>query len=112
MKVRVAKIESYRDIDGKLGKQIVLVQDMEAVPKLAIRGDASQEVQAMFEGVMQGVQMMIPMPMGRNMMSSPKFYLFLTEEECDALGLTFDVNQEYDATLANGTIQFKKIVPA
>jgi hypothetical protein len=40
--------------------------------------------------------------------SNPKLWLFLTEEEYEALGIPLDVNQTYEVTFQDQTIKFTK----
>jgi hypothetical protein len=42
-------------------------------------------------------------------MATPKIILFLTEQEYDNFGVTFDVNQVYEVALENQTIRFRKV---
>jgi hypothetical protein len=56
---------------------------------------------------MQALQQQMPMFSGREM-AVPKLILFLTEQECESLGIDFAVNQIYEITLENQTLKFTK----
>jgi hypothetical protein len=45
----------------------------------------------------------------RTQMATPKIVLFLTEQEYDDFGITFDVNQIYEVMLENQAIRFRKV---
>ncbi len=104
-RVRVNKIESIRDIDGNLGKRIELVEER-PVPQFAIRPQ-TEEAKVVQE-VFQALQQQIPMFPARAQFAVPKIILFLTEQEYESLGITFDVNQVYEITLENQAIKFRK----
>lgn len=104
-RVRVNKIESIRDIDGNLGKRIELVEER-PIPQFAIRPQ-TEEAKVVQE-VFQALQQQIPMFPARAQFAVPKIILFLTEQEYESLGITFDVNQVYEITLENQAIKFRK----
>lgn len=106
-RVRVNKIESIRDIDGNLGKRIELVEERQ-IPQFAIRPQ-SEEARVVQE-VFQTLQQQLPIFPARAQFTVPKIILFLTEQEYESLGITFDVNQVYEITLENQTIKFRKTV--
>jgi hypothetical protein len=88
--VRVNKIESYRDLNGNLGKKIELIEEHEDHSSALV----PDEVQALMNNVrlvlqQTGPQMQMQIPV------MPKMILFLTEDEYDALNVPLDVNQTY-----------------
>ena len=105
-RVRVSKIESHRDLDGNLGKRIELIEERE-VTNFVMRPQTDEA--KMVQDVLQAVQQQMPMFPQRQQIAMPKILLFLTESEYDSLGLSFDVNQVYEVTLANQGIKFTKI---
>ncbi len=107
-KVRVNKIESTRDLDGNLGKRIELVEEREISGGNFVMRPQTDEAK-MIQDVLQALQQQMPMFPQRQQMASPKILLFLTEQEYDSLGITFDVNQVYEVTLANQSIKFTKV---
>jgi hypothetical protein len=106
VRVRVQRIESIRDPEGNLGKRIELVEERPMPRSFAIR-PASEEGR-MVQDVVQALQQQIPMMGTPGNIAFPKIVLFLTEEEYDKLGITFDVNQIYEVELASQTIKFRK----
>jgi len=104
-RVRVHKIESIRDLDGNLGKRIELIEERQ-IPRFIVR--PKTEEAKVVQDVLQAVQQQLPMPLGRRQFATPKLVLFLTEQEYESLGINFDVNQIYEVTLENQTIEFKK----
>jgi hypothetical protein len=104
-RVRVQKIESIRDPDGNLGKRIELIEDRK-IPRFAVR--PSTEEARMVQGVVQALQQQIPMFPARTQFSIPKMILFLTEQEYEELGISFDVNQVYELELSDQAVGFKK----
>jgi hypothetical protein len=58
--------------------------------------------------VLQTLQQQMPMLSGRVDLTVPKIILFLTEQECEMLGIDFDVNQIYDIRLENQSMRFMK----
>ncbi len=105
MRVRVQRIESFKDIEGNLGKRIELVQE-DVAPRFAIR-PASEEAR-MVQDMIRMLQQQIPLLNIQSRVTMPKIILFLTEREYEELGVDFDVNQTYDVELSNQTIKFKK----
>ena len=104
--VRVSKIESIRDLDGNLGKRRELIEDRQ-IPRFMIKPQ-SEEAQVV-QDVLQALQQQLPMFSGRTDIAVPKIILFLTEQEYESLGITFDVNQAYEISLENQSIRFRKI---
>ncbi len=104
-RVRVHKIESIRDLDGNLGKRIELIEERQ-IPRFIVR--PKTEEAKVVQDVLQAVQQQLPMPLARRQFATPKLILFLTEQEYESLGINFDVNQIYEVTLENKTIEFKK----
>ena len=105
-KVRVNKIESIRDVDGNLGKRIELVEERE-ISNYIMRPQTDEA--KMVQDVLSALQQQMPMFPQKQQMAVPKIILFLTESEYDSLGITFDVNQVYDVTLAAQGIKFTKV---
>lgn len=104
-RVRVHKIESIRDMDGNLGKRIELIQEVD-VPRLPVR--PRTEEAKVVQDVLQAVQQQIPIVSAKKRFAAPKIILFLTEQEYENLGISFDVNQVYKITLGDQTVKFKK----
>jgi len=102
--VRVNKIESYRDLNGSLGKKVEIVEDPEedhsSVFKASEEATMINEVLLTVQKAMPGLQM--PRPV------SPKMILFLTEDEYEDLCVTLDVNQTYNVTFEGAAIKFNK----
>jgi hypothetical protein len=106
-RVRVQKIESIRDPEGNLGKRIELIEERTAPPQFAVR-PASEEAR-MVQEVMKSMQQQIPLLAAqRTQFAIPKIILFLTENEYEQLGITFDVNQLYDLHMSGQSINFKR----
>ncbi len=105
-RVRVNRIESTRDLDGNLGKRIELLEEREVNPY--VLRPQSEEAK-MAQDIMQALQQQMPFLPQKTQMSTPKIILFLTEQEYDDLGITFDVNQVYEVALENQGIHFKKV---
>lgn len=105
-RVRVNKIESTRDLDGNLGKRIELLEEREVNPYI-VRPPTDEAKMA--QDIMQALQTQMPFLPQRTQMATPKIILFLTEQEYDSLGITFDVNQVYEVVLENSAIRFRKI---
>jgi Arcadin 1 len=105
-RVRVNKIESNRDVDGNLGKRIELLEEREVNPYI-VRPQSDEAKMA--QDIMQALQTQMPFLPQRTQMATPKIILFLTEQENDNLGITFDVNQVYEVALENQAIRFKKV---
>jgi hypothetical protein len=104
--VRVNKIESTKDLDGNLGKRIELLEEREVNPYV-LRPQTDEAKMA--QDIMQALQQQMPFLPQRTQMSTPKIILFLTEQEYDSLGITFDVNQIYEVMLENQSIRFRKV---
>lgn len=105
LRVRVSKIESIRDLDGNLGKRIELLEDRD-VPSFVMR-PRTEEAQ-MVQDVLQALQQQMPMLSPKSQLAMPKIILFLTEQEYESLGISFDVNQVYEIALENQAVKFKK----
>jgi hypothetical protein len=103
--VRVHKIESIRDVDGNLGKRIELIEDRQ-VPRFVLRPQTEEA--KVVQDMLQALQQQMPMFPGRVDLAVPKIILFLTEQEYEALGIDFDVNQIYDIKLENQSLKFTK----
>ena len=106
-RVRVNKIESTRDIDGNLGKRIELLEERE-ISTYVMRPQSDEAKVA--QDIMQAIQQQMPFLPQRTQMSIPKILLFLTEHEYESLGINFDVNQLYEVSLKNQSIEFKKVL--
>ena len=104
IRLRVNKIESYRDITGNLGKKIELVEDQE-LPS-GLHAVQTEEGRVVTEIMMQVQKQFGGMAMKE--WSSPKLWLFLTEEEYEALGIVLDVNQTYKVSFETATIKFSE----
>ncbi len=105
-RVRVNKIESTKDLDGNLGKRIELLEEREVNPYI-VRPQTDEA--KMVQDVMQALQQQMPFLPQRTQMATPKIILFLTEQEYDSFGITFDVNQVYEVVLENQAIHFRKV---
>jgi hypothetical protein len=105
-RVRVNKIESARDLDGNLGKRIELVEERGVSP-FVVRPQSDEAKMA--QDVMQALQQQMPFLQQRTQFTIPKILLFLTEQEYDSLGISFDVNQVFEVVLENQSIKFKKL---
>ena len=105
-RVRVNKIESARDLDGNLGKRIELVEERGVSP-FVVRPQSDEAKMA--QDVMQALQQQMPFLQQRTQFTIPKILLFLTEQEYDSLGISFDVNQVFEVALENQSIKFKKL---
>jgi hypothetical protein len=106
-RVRVQKIESFKDPEGNRGKRIELIED-KVIPRFAVR-PATEEAR-MVQEVMKNLQQQLPiLGAQKTQFSFPKMILFLTESEYEKLGVKFDVNQIYEIELAEKGIGFKKI---
>jgi hypothetical protein len=105
-RVRVNKIESTRDLDGNLGKRIELLEEREINPYIV---KPSSDEAKMAQDIMQALQQQMPFLPQRTQMATPKIILFLTEQEYDDFGITFDVNQVYEVMLENQGIHFRKV---
>lgn len=107
LRVRVQKIEAIRDLDGKLGKRIELIEE-HVVPRFVIK-PRTEEAQ-MVQETIQLLQRQLPFLTKQTQLTTPKIILFLTEQEYEELGIDFEVNQIYEITLLNQAIKFKKAV--
>ena len=101
--VRVNKIESYRDLNGSLGKKIELVEENQDHSNALV----PEEVQAVISSVktvlaQMGPQIQLTKPV------MPKMILFLTEDEYDDLDVSLDVNQTYQILFEGQAIKFNK----
>ena len=105
-RVRVNKIESTRDLDGNLGKRIELLEEREINPYV-VRPQSDEAKMA--QDIMQALQTQMPFLPQRTQLATPKIILFLTEQEYDNFGVTFDVNQVYEVMLENQAIRFRKV---
>jgi len=105
IRVRVQRIESIRDPDGNLGKRIELIEDR-VIPRFAVK-PVTEEAR-MVQDVMQALQQQLPMLQVQTQFSVPKVILFLTEEECEELGIAFDVNQVYEVELRDQSLRFRR----
>lgn len=105
-RVRVNKIESTKDLDGNLGKRIELLEEREVNPYV-LRPQSDEAKMA--QDIMQALQQQMPFLPQRTQMATPKIILFLTEQEYDNFGITFDVNQVYEVMLENQAIRFRKV---
>jgi hypothetical protein len=106
VRVRVQRIESIRDPEGNLGKRIELLEDR-VIPRFAIK--PQNEEARMAQDVLQALQQQMPMLIPQQQMALPKLIMFLTEEEYEQLGISFDVNQAYELELSGQAIKFKKV---
>ena len=106
VRVRVNKIESIRDPEGNLGKRIELVEER-VIPKFVIK--PSTEEARIVQDVMRTLQQQLPIFTTKAEFRLPKVILFLTEEEYEALGIAFAVNQIYEIELGNQAIRFKRV---
>jgi len=104
IRLRVNRIESYRDIQGNLGKKIELVED-QAMPG-GFHAVQTEEGRIVGEIMLQVSKSFGSMPVRE--WSNPKLWLFLTEEEYEALGVVLDVNQTYEVAFQDQTIKFTK----
>jgi hypothetical protein len=106
MRVIVQRIESIKDPAGNLGKRVELIEE-ELMPSFAIRPPTEEA--RMVQDVFKAMQQQMPMLGVKAQFNSPKMILFLTEQEYEALGVRFDVNQVFDVELADGNIKFQKV---
>lgn len=106
VRVKVQRIESIRDPEGNLGKRIELIEER-TIPKFAIR--PSTDEGKLVQEVMQALRQQFPLMPIQTQLSFPKVILFLTEDECERLGIEFDVNQIYEIELEGQAIKFRKV---
>ncbi|RLI08949.1 hypothetical protein DRO32_01570 [Candidatus Bathyarchaeota archaeon] len=111
MLLRVARVESFETPEGELGRRIELVEERPASTPLTPAGPQPEEVRLAYElahGMLQAMQAHLPMFRVGRRIKMPKIILFLTEAECEQLGLDFTVNQLYEVELSNGAIRFRR----
>jgi len=106
MRVIVQRIESIKDPAGNLGKRVELIEE-ELMPSFAIRPPTEEA--RIVQDVFKAMQQQIPMLGAQAKFNSPKMILFLTEQEYEALGVRFDVNQIFDVELTNSNIKFRRV---
>ncbi len=106
MRVKVQKIESFRDLEGNIGKRIELVQE-DVTPRFAIRPESEEA--RIVQDMVRTLQQQIPLFSIQSQVVMPKIILFLTEREYEELGVDFDVNQVYDVELSGHSMKFKKV---
>ena len=112
MLLRVTRVESFETPEGELGKRIELVEEKPASVPLTPTGPQSEEVRLAYElaqSMFQAMQIHIPIFRTGRRLRAPKIILFLTESECEQLGLEFNVNQVYDVEFSNGVIRFRRV---
>jgi hypothetical protein len=105
LRVRVNKIESTKDLDGNLGKRIELLEEHDINP-FVVRPPSEEAKMA--QDIMQALQQQMPFLPQRSQINIPKIILFLTEQECDNLGISFDVNRVYEIVMENQSISFRE----
>jgi hypothetical protein len=105
MRVKVQKIESFRDLEGNIGKRIELVQE-DMTPRFAIRPESEEA--RIVQDMVRTLQQQIPLFSIQSQVAMPKIILFLTEREYEELGVDFDVNQIYEVELSGHSMKFKK----
>jgi hypothetical protein len=106
--VRVFRISSSTDpLTHKPGKQVELVEVRRrgggATGFSVGEGDEARVV----HGIITQFQSMGVFPQVREMVL-PKITLLLSEEEYEALGIRFEVNDVYELSLKAGTITFQR----
>lgn len=112
MLLRVARVESFETLEGQLGRRIELVEEKPTSLPIAPAGGEPEEVRIahqLAQSVVQAMQVHIPLFRTGRKLRSPKIILFLTETECEQLGLDFNVNQLYDVEFSDGSIRFKRV---
>ena len=110
--LRVIRVESFETPEGELGRRIELVEERPTGASFTPAGPQSEEARLAFElaqSMFQAMQIHLPMFKVGKRIKMPKIILFLTEAECDQLGLDFKVNELYDVEMADGVIRFKKV---
>jgi len=110
--LRVARVESFETLEGELGRRIELVEEKPTSVPVSPAKPQPEEVRLAHElaqTMFQAMQMHLPMFRVGRKLRSPKIILFLTEAECEELGLEFNVNQVYDVKFSNGTIRFRRV---
>ena len=113
MLLRVARVESFEMPDGELGRRIELVEERPArgppvVPARPMPEDV-RLAHELAQSVFQAMQAQLPFFRVSRRIRIPKIVLFLTEAECEELGLEFNVNQVYEVKFSSGTIKFKRV---
>lgn len=106
MRVKVQKIESFRDLEGNIGKRIELVQE-DITPRFAIRPESEEA--RIVQDMVRTLQQQIPLLSIQSQVVMPKIILFLTEREYEDLGVDFDVNQIYEVELSSHSMKFRKV---
>lgn len=106
MRVRVQRIESFKDPEGNMGKRVELVQ-ADVTPRFAIMPESEEA--RLVQNMVRMIQQQIPIFNIQSHIVMPKIILFLTEQEYDELGVDFDVNQVYEVELSNQSIKFRKV---
>jgi len=110
VRVKVVKIESISDPDGNEGRRVELVEER-AYPQSPII-PLSEEARVATE-VAKTMQQILPpslkFDMTKPKVSMPRLILFILDEEAEALGIDFNVNQVYDLELKNGKIGFNRV---
>jgi len=110
--LRVARVESFETLEGDLGRRIELVEEKPATAPITPARSMPEEIRLAHElaqSMFQAMQVHIPLFRMGKRMRTPKIILFLTEQECEELGLEFNVNQLYDVEFSGGTIRFKRV---
>ncbi len=106
-KVKVFRITSINDPEtGKPGKQVELVEVRQKGMQYSLPGVGEDEAR-LVKGILSQFQSMGVFPQVREMVL-PKMTLFLTEEEYDMLGITFEVNEVFDLLFKDGYFSLKK----
>jgi len=104
--VRVHRISSYRDPDtGRLGKIIELVENVRS-DSPAVTSISGEEASVMI--MVRDILKTLPIPGLTTERLKPKITLYLTEEECEMLGIDFEVNSVYKIVFEDGSIKFYK----
>ena len=110
--LRVARVESFETLEGDLGRRIELVEEKPATAPITPARSMPEEIRLAHElaqSMFQAMQVHIPLFRMGKRMRTPKIILFLTEQECEELGLEFNVNQLYDVEFSGGAIRFKRV---
>lgn len=107
--VKVQRITSYTDPETmRPGKIIELVEVRRSGGfQPAGLGEESLMVQRMLQTAMLQLQSMGLMPVTRENIF-PKIILYITEQEYDMLNVKLEVNEVYEITFNNGSINFKR----
>lgn len=106
--VRVFRISSTTDPQtGKPGKQVELVEVRRRTGGSAGLSTGQGDEARVVHGIISQFQSMGLFPQMREMML-PKITLLLSEEEYEALGIRFEVNDIYELGLKGGTITFQR----